>query len=141
MPDLVPFAAFSLDTALTAISIIRSGLPVRLPRLRFGFSHGGGSLAPLVYRLGKGWEMSNGFDGLLPEPPVSYAKRFFYDNLVYEPSYLEYLTTQFAPGRFFSGTDYPYTIMETKPMEVIDAMPSTVQASMRSSAALTFLGY
>jgi aminocarboxymuconate-semialdehyde decarboxylase len=51
IPDLVPFAAFPLDTAPSAISLIRASVPVRYPRLRFGFSHGGGPIVPLVHRL------------------------------------------------------------------------------------------
>src|SRR5262245_57233947 len=60
-PDLVPFAAFPLDTALAAISLIRAGVPDRFPRLRIGFSHGGGAIVPLVHRLGQGWRVTRGF--------------------------------------------------------------------------------
>jgi len=140
-PDLVPFAAFPLDTALTAISIIRAGVPVRFPRLKMGFSHGGGALAPLVHRLGKAWQMTNGFDGLLAEPPSAYAARFFYDNLVYDTGYLEYLGTHIAPNHVFCGTDYPYSIMEENPDGVIRQLPGALQPSMLTGAALDFLGY
>ena len=141
MPDLVPFAAFALDTALSVASIIRSGLIERLPRLKLGFSHGGGALAPVIHRLGKGWQISNGFGGMLDEPPSSHAAKFFYDNLVYDTSYLEYLVTQIAPNRVFCGTDYPYSIMEENPEGVVTKLPEELGRSMRSDAALEFLGY
>lgn len=140
LPDLIPFGAFPLDTALTAIAMIRSGLLVRYPGLRLGFSHGGGGLLPLVHRLHKGWQMSEGFGGMLPEPPQAYAQRFFYDNLVYDTGYLNYLATEFAPGQIFCGTDYPYSIMEADPASVMESLPSTLSTSMRSGAALEFLG-
>lgn len=111
-PDLIPFAAFPLDTALTAISIIRAGIPVRYPRLRIGFSHGGGAIVPLIHRLTQGWKLTQSFAGELPETPQNYAARFFYDSLVYDSGYLSYLAKEFAPGQIFAGTDYPFAIME-----------------------------
>src|SRR5262249_23683234 len=113
-PDLVPFAAFPLDTALAATSLIRAGVPERFPRLRIGFSHGGGAIVPLVHRLGQGWHVTRGFAGALPRSPHDYARRFFYDSLVYDAAYLRHLATAFAPGQIFGGTDYPYAIMETQ---------------------------
>ena len=112
-PDLVPFAAFPLDTALTAVSLIRAGVPERYPRLRFGFSHGGGAVVPLVHRLTQGWHITAGFNGRLPRTPKEYAAEFFYDSLVYDAGYLLHLL-EFAPGQVFGGTDYPYAIMETR---------------------------
>lgn len=110
MPDLVPFAAFPLDTALTAVSLIRAGVPARYPRLKLGFSHGGGAIVPLVHRLHQGWLLSEGFAGKVPEAPAHYASRFFYDSLVYDAGWLRYLKESFAPNQFFAGTDHPFPI-------------------------------
>jgi aminocarboxymuconate-semialdehyde decarboxylase len=140
LPDLVPFAAFPLDTALTAISLIRSGVVERYPRLRFGFSHGGGAIIPLVHRLGKGAAVTNNFRGTLHASPVAQARRFFYDNLVYDAGYAAYLANEFAPGQVFCGTDYPYAIMEAAPAGAIDATPYADAASVRRDAAERFLG-
>ncbi len=144
-PDLVPFAAFPLDTALSAVSLIRAGVPLRFPRLRLGFSHGGGAIVPLVHRLGQGWNITNGFNGALPEAPVTYARRLFYDSLVYERDYLRHLLCEFAPGQVFGGTDYPYAIMETDLRSFVDggalaALDANARASLRHGAARRFLG-
>ncbi len=109
-PDLVPYAAFALDTGLAALTLIRAGIVERFPRLRFGFSHGGGAIVALAHRLGQGWRLSNGFDGALREMPATQARRFFYDSLVYDNTYLDHLCEQFAPGQVFAGSDYPYAI-------------------------------
>ena len=111
-PDLIPFAAFPLDTALSAISIIRAGIPARYPRLRIGFSHGGGAIVSLTHRLTQGWKLTKSFAGELPESPQFYAARFYYDSLVYDSGYLNYLASEFAPGQIFAGTDYPFAIMQ-----------------------------
>ncbi len=140
MPELVPFAAFPLDTALTAMSLIRAGVPARYPTLRIGFSHGGGAVVPLSHRLTRGWELTGGFRGTLPEAPTVYARRFFYDSLVYDRGYLAYLANAFAPGQVFCGTDYPYAIMETDPAGFLDGAPLDDHAAVASGAAERFLG-
>ena len=130
--DLVPFAAFPLDTALSALTLIRAGVPQRFPKLRLGFSHGGGAIVPLVHRLGQGWKLSNGFNGALPESPVHYARQMFYDSLVYERDYLKHLATVFAPGQVFGGTDYPYAIMETN---LASALASVLERAHEGASA------
>ena len=141
-PMLVPFAAFTVDTALCAASLIMSGVLERFPRLKLGFSHGGGVLAPILHRMEFGWNSTGGFEGRLPKSPKSYAKRFFYDSLVYHGAYLEHLTAHVAPGQVFLGTDYPYLIQQSAPRAFIQtaaALPG-VAASIWSDAAERFLG-
>ena len=135
-PDLVPFSAFPVDTALCAMTLIRAGTPERYPNLRIGFSHGGGGVIPLAHRLGKGAEVTDSFGGVLKRSPVEYAGEFYYDNLVYDSDYLAYLTG-FAPGRVFCGTDYPYLIMEQDPAGALKAAGG--DDAMRWQAAHAFL--
>jgi len=139
MPDLVPFAAFPVDTALSAMSLIRAGVPERFPELHFGFSHGGGAIVALTHRLGKGAAVTDNFNGVLSRAPAAYARRFFYDNLVYDPGYAAYLANAFAPGRVFCGTDYPYAIMEATPRGFIDQADLDDPESMCWRAAAEFL--
>lgn len=138
-PDLIPFAAFPLDTALTAMSLIRAGVPERHPTLKLGFSHGGGAVVSLTHRLAQGWKLTEGFRGQLPKPPYAYASGFFYDNLVYDPGYQAYLANEFAPGQVFCGTDYPYAIMEGDPAGFIGAARINDRESLLHGAAQRFL--
>jgi len=141
-PMLTPFAAFTVDTGLCAASLIMEGVLERFPRLRIGFSHGGGVLAPLLHRMEFGWISTNGFEGRLPQSPKAYARRFFYDSLVYDPAYLEHLATHIAPGQVFLGTDYPYLIQQPDPRAFIEAAAARpgVSATLWSDAASRFLG-
>lgn len=138
-PDLVPFAAFPLDTGLAAITLIRSGLLVRHPTLRIGFSHGGGAIIPLTHRLHQGWLTSGGFGGALPEAPHAYAKRCYYDSLVYDAGWLDYLAGSFAPGQVFAGTDYPYAIQQENLAGFL-AASKTCAGDATEDAARRFLG-
>ena len=141
-PMLIPFAGFTVDTALCAASLIMEGVLERFPRLKLAFSHGGGVLAPILHRMEYGWTSTAGFEGKLPQSPKAYARRFFYDSLVYDAAYLEHLCAHIAPGQVFLGTDYPYLIQQPGPRGFIQsasALPG-VEASIWSDAAHRFLG-
>lgn len=139
-PDLIPFAAFPLDTALAAASLMRAGTLERHPGLRIGLSHGGGAIAALVPRLQRGWELTQGFDGATSLSPVSQRARFFYDSVVYDPDWLRYLMTSFAPGQFFAGTDYPFAIQQTELRSFLEAATDDVDDPVYALAAQRFLG-
>lgn len=139
-PDLIPFGAFPLDTALCAITLIRSGALDRHPNLRIGFSHGGGAIVPLIHRLKRGAEVTNSFSGTIEKEPIEYARRFFYDNLVYDQGYMRYLAEEFAPDHVFCGTDYPYLIMDEDPSAHIDTTALLDKESVRWRAAHAYLG-
>lgn len=136
------FALFPVDTGMTAASIILGGVLDRFPRLRIGFSHGGGTLAATLGRLQLGWAPGQGADGADTLSPQEQARRFFYDTNVYDPQFLTYLATRVAPGHVFGGTDYPYQIMQCDPARWIRSMglPTEVEHSICSGAAGTFLG-
>ncbi len=138
-PDLVPFAAFAVDTGLSAMTLIRGGIAERHPRLRIGLSHGGGATAPLAARLGQGFRLSAGFDGALTRAPLAQAGSFFYDSLVYDHGYLDYLAGHVAPGRVFAGSDYPYAIEQTDLAGFIGASRAC-PAARANAAARAFLG-
>ncbi len=139
---LAPFAGFTVDTGLCAASLIMDGVPERFPGLRIGFSHGGGVLAPLLHRMEFGWGSTNGFEGKLPQSPKAYARRFFYDSLVYDEAYLEHLATHIAPDQICLGTDYPYLIQQPDPRGFIAAAAARpgVAETIWSDAARRFLG-
>lgn len=139
-PDLIPYAAFPLDTGLAAVSLIRAGVLERFPKLRIAFSHGGGAVAPLVHRLHQGWQLSQGFNGQLPQPPRHYAAKFFYDSLVYDQGYLKYLVEQFAPSQVFAGSDYPYAIEQTALRSFLDGLAPTATFELFAATAQRFLG-
>jgi aminocarboxymuconate-semialdehyde decarboxylase len=139
---LVPFASFTVDTAFCAASLIMEGVLERFPRLRIGFSHGGGVLAPLLHRMEFGWRSTGGFEGRLPQSPKAYARRFFYDSLVYDEGYLEHLATQIAPDQVFLGTDYPFLIQQPDPRGFIETSAARpgVSQTIWNDAAHRFLG-
>ena len=114
-PGFTGFALFPVDTGMTAASILMEGVLTRYPRLRIGFSHGGGTLGAMLGRLQLGWSITDGFQGKSEVAPIDQARRLFYDTNVYDREYLTHLITRVAPGQVFVGTDYPYQIMQQNP--------------------------
>jgi aminocarboxymuconate-semialdehyde decarboxylase len=141
-PLLPPFAAFPADTAMCAATLIMDGVLERFPRLKLAFSHGGGTLGPILHRMEFGWAASDRFGGRLPQSPKAYARRFFYDSLVYNEAYLAHLAEHIAPGQVFLGTDYPYLIMQPHPRAFISSATERAEVgpSIWSDAAQRFLG-
>ncbi|MFC3711219.1 amidohydrolase family protein [Sphingoaurantiacus capsulatus] len=135
---LVNGAGFPLDVGLAAASLISAGVMARYPKLRLGFSHGGGALPSLLGRLDKVWALS----GEGGERPSVTAERFFYDSNVYSPDLLRDLATRVAPGQVFAGSDYPYRIEQTGLAAYLDAagLAADAREALRTGAARRFLG-
>jgi aminocarboxymuconate-semialdehyde decarboxylase len=137
-PQFTAFALFPVDVAMTAASLILADVPARFPRLRIGFSHGGGALGSILGRLDQGRRMAA--DRAIPQPSEQ-AKTLFFDSNVYDPDYLGFIIRTAFPGRVFAGTDYPYEIMQRDPAKFIrdlDATPGEIE-SLSIGAASLFL--
>jgi aminocarboxymuconate-semialdehyde decarboxylase len=138
-PDLVPFVGFPLDTGLAGASLVRAQLGARFPRLRVVLSHGGGALLPLILRMQHGFEVTAGFGGAMTMAPRELAGRFFYDSLVYDAVFLDYLALELAPGRICAGSDYPYPIQQANSGDFL-ARTSHCRDAATTQAATRFLG-
>jgi aminocarboxymuconate-semialdehyde decarboxylase len=141
-PIFTAIALFPIDVAMAAASLLMAGVPERYPRLRIGFSHGGGALASILGRLDTGWQHSGGFGGKLARRPSEVARELFYDSNVYAPGQLRHLCSEIAPGHVFAGTDYPYDIMQVAPAAFVRGLglPAEAHASLCGGAASLFLG-
>jgi aminocarboxymuconate-semialdehyde decarboxylase len=140
--NFAAFAGFPIDVAMAATSILLSGLIERRPKLRIGFSHGGGALGSMLGRLDMGWLKTQGFGGTLQARPSEQARRLYFDSNVYEVGYLRHIAETLAPGHVFVGTDYPYLIMQTHPAAFIAKAGLTAGTlqQVSSAAALAYLG-
>ncbi len=108
-------AGFPLDTGMAVASIILGGATERFPKLRWAFSHGGGTIGSMLGRLDKGYELTKAYGGKLTRKPSEIARELFYDSNVYDRDYLRHLIRHTAPGRVLLGTDYPFALMQTDP--------------------------
>ncbi|WP_142292145.1 amidohydrolase family protein [Bacillus sp. OV166] len=71
------------ETALASGSLIFSGIFNKYPDIKICFAHGGGTLPYLLPRIDQAWEVWPHIR-TTDQPPSNYAKKIYYDILVYD---------------------------------------------------------
>jgi aminocarboxymuconate-semialdehyde decarboxylase len=113
--ELAAVAAFPLETAFAATSLLAGGVPERFPGLRILLSHGGGALPWILPRLDHAWGLGGGLKALFPGQPSHSARHFFYDTVLYSARSLQFLAETVGAERIVIGSDYPFLIQQERP--------------------------
>jgi aminocarboxymuconate-semialdehyde decarboxylase len=113
---------FPGDIALACASMITGGVAARHPRLRIAFSHGGGAMAMLLPRLVHAWKMTPKARELLAESPAVSARRFYYDQLVFDPAAVRLLIERFGASQILVGSDYPFAMGDPDPVASLEGV-------------------
>ncbi len=134
--------AYPTDVGLAAASMLTGGLMERVPGLRIGFSHGGGTLALLLPRLEQARRVMGPLRETIGVSPTEQARRLFYDALVFDAPTLRHLVQVFGPTQVMIGTDYPFNLADRTPVARIEAAfdDPAVRMSLLSGNARRFLG-
>ena len=111
---------FPGDVALACASMITGGIASRHPKLRIAFSHGGGTMSILMPRLVHAWNVFPKAKESLQESPATIARRFYYDELVFDAEAVRFLVEQFGASQILVGTDYPFALGETNPLGLLE---------------------
>lgn len=106
----------SIGTAIGAL-IATGGLAAR-PGLRMLASHGGGSLVTQLPRIDFLRSTTPALRELMPEPAAEYARRLWYDPLLFDAGLLRLLADAIGSDRIVLGTDHPF--MPVDPVAVLD---------------------
>jgi aminocarboxymuconate-semialdehyde decarboxylase len=107
---------FPNEIAIACASMITGGIGARHPKLRIAFSHGGGTMPILLPRLMHAWNMVQKTKESLPESPAVTAKRFFYDNVLFDSDSVKFLIERFGASQVLVGSDYPFALGEKDPL-------------------------
>ena len=110
----------------------------RHPTLRIAFSHGGGVLSVLLGRLNRAWQLKQKLKEALPHEPLTYAKRFYYDAIVFEPATLRFMMDIYGTSQIVLGSDYPFALGEPDPVAFLERCgldPVSRAAILRGNAA------
>jgi aminocarboxymuconate-semialdehyde decarboxylase len=141
LPWLVGMPA---ETARAACSLSMGGVLDRLPDLRIGLAHGGGSFPSTIGRIAHGHAVRPDLCAVNSETsPRDHLDRFVYDSLVHDPEALRALIRLVGPERIAMGSDYPFPLGEPRPGELVRSMqelaPDVVDKIL-GGTALDFLG-
>jgi len=133
---------FPGDVALACASMITGGIASRHPKLRIAFSHGGGTMSILMPRLVHAWNNLPKAKESLPESPATIARRFYYDELVFEPRAIRFLVDTFGQSQIVVGTDYPFALGDWTPLETLEktGLDHAVLKAITAENARHFLG-
>ena len=119
--QVAPFIAFPTDVGLAAASCITGRLLEKFPKLRIGFSHGGGTLASFLPRLESGWQKLPTLHQAFASP-TEMARKAFYDNVVFDRRLLRHLIDCFGDTQIFVGSDYPFGAGQTNSARMFDGL-------------------
>ena len=119
--DRLPRAAMGtyvvgLEGAMAAASLITGGTAAKCPELRIAFSHAAGGFPLMLPRAQYFWGGSWNEEPKVPEravmpddgpSPMEYARRFYYDSLVFDRRAVRFLIDLLGPDRLLVGSDFP----------------------------------
>lgn len=132
---------FPGDIALAAASMITGGIAARHPALRIAFSHGGGGLSLLLPRLVHAWNAIPKAKESLAESPLAYARRFYYDALLFEPKAVKFAAETFGVSQLMIGSDYPFNMGDPDPLGTVEnaGFDAALLQALRAGNARRFL--
>ncbi|NOT08469.1 MAG: amidohydrolase [Gemmatimonadales bacterium] len=132
------------ETALAVCSVIFGGVLERLPTLKIGFAHGGGSFPGTFGRIEHGFHARPDLVAVdNPHPPSTYLRRFYVDSLTHDAEALRLLLRMHGTERVALGSDYPFPLGEERPGALIASMTdldAPTRARLLHGTALEFLG-
>jgi predicted TIM-barrel fold metal-dependent hydrolase len=129
-----------VETAVALSRLIFSGTLDRFPTLKLCACHGGGYLPTYIGRSDHAWHHRPDARGCA-EPPSHYLRRMWFDALVYTPNALEHLVQVVGADRVVLGTDYPFDMGITDPIQRLNAtnLSEAVRTAISSDNAWQLL--
>ncbi|WP_433285434.1 amidohydrolase family protein [Pseudonocardia sp. CA-142604] len=156
MTDRLPASAMGtyvvgLEGALAAASMIAGGTAGKCPDLRISFSHAAGGFPLMLPRAQYFWGGAWNEEPVVPEraiayddgpSPIEYARRFYYDSLVFDRRAIRYLIDLLGHDRLLVGSDFPAMPREDPAGRTLLGMdlPAEVLDAITAGNALRWLG-
>jgi aminocarboxymuconate-semialdehyde decarboxylase len=110
-----------IETTITAAHMVLSGTMERHPTLRVLLAHGGGSIVGLRGRLRHGHSSIRAAAQALHEPVDASLGRFLFDTVTHDPTVLKTLVQAVGADRVLLGSDYPFDMGDSRPVETVRA--------------------
>lgn len=138
---MVPLVAFPTDVGLAVASMISGRILEKFPNLRIAFSHGGGTFPSFLPRLQTGWRSVKGLKDEFADP-LATARRFWFDNVVFDAKLLRHIVEVFGTTQICVGSDYPFKGGQKGSSAMFDGLgfSEAELADLRHHNAARFLG-
>lgn len=139
---LVNVIGMPLATTVAVSRMILGGVFERFPRLRMLLVHGGGYLAFYSARTDHAFRHRPEMRAHIDRLPSEYLSGLFFDTAVFDPAMVRQLVTRFGADRVLLGTDYPFDMGLTDPLNLIaeSGLATEQQQLVAGGNALALLG-
>jgi hypothetical protein len=104
---LVPILGFGVDTTLSILRLVFSGILKRLPGLKLVASHLGGVYPYLRGRIDRGFQAYPECKVNISEPPSRYLREIWMDSICYDEDVLMSAYTFSGAEKIVLGSDHP----------------------------------
>jgi len=132
------------ETCRAICSLMFGGVLERLPNLRIGFAHGGGSFPGTLGRIEHGFHCRPDLCQVATKiSPKNYLPRMYVDSLVHDSDILTQIVKLFGSNRVMMGSDYPFPLGEDRPGDIIETSQDfdrRTKELLLGENALEFLG-
>lgn len=146
--------AIAAEIGIAAASLITAGIFDKCPDLRIALSHGAGGLGLMLPRANYFWSGTWNEEppdpnspmtqrpGRSPVSPTDYARRFYYDTLVFDRRALRFLIDFIGPKQLLIGTDFPAMQREMPCGKTLYSLglPADVQEDITWNNCFRFMG-
>ncbi len=131
-----------LETTVAAAHMVMSGVLERFPGLRVVLAHGGGALPVLKGRMRHAQAVRPEARTRLKEDVAKSVRRFLYDTVTHDPARLRYLVEEVGPDRVLLGSDFPFDMGLSQPVEFVKSakLDAQVEARVLRHNAVQVLG-
>ncbi len=140
-----------VEGAFAAASMIAGGTAAKCPDLRISFSHAAGGFPLMLPRAHYFWGGTWNEEPAVPEraiahdggpSPFEYARRFYYDSMVFDRRALRFLIDLLGHDRLLAGSDFPAMPREEPAAATLRSLdlPAEVLADITSRNAFRWLG-
>ncbi|HET6503760.1 MAG TPA: amidohydrolase family protein [Amycolatopsis sp.] len=140
-----------LEGALAAASLIAGGIAAKCPNLRISFSHAAGGFPLMVTRAQYFWSGTWNEETPIPQraiahddgpSPLEYARRFYYDSMVFDARALRFLIDLIGSDKVLIGSDFPAMDREDPAGRTLRSLdlPESTLADITWHNAFRFLG-
>lgn len=113
-----------VENAIALSHLVFSGVLDRHPRLKLIAAHGGGYLPTFLGRADHSWHVRDE-SRTCARLPSTYMSRLYYDSLVHSPEALRALVRAVGVARVLLGSDYPFDMGVTDPVDRVEAAAFT----------------
>jgi aminocarboxymuconate-semialdehyde decarboxylase len=112
------------ETTVALAGLISSGVFERYPGLRMIAVHGGGFLPFQLGRLDRAYREKPEIAGRqIKRPPSDYMENLYVDTVVHHPKALRFLIDMMGADHVLVGTDYPFEMGESDPVQLVGSVP------------------